>query len=45
MERFTLGLPTHPSAVTALMAHPDATVIPVRWTVVKRECPCTRRAS
>ena len=43
--RFTLGLPTRPLAVTALMADPEATVIPIRWTVVESDCPCTRRAS
>jgi len=43
--RFTLGLPTRPLAVTALMADPEATVIPVRWTVVESECSCKRRAS
>jgi hypothetical protein len=41
--RFTLGLPCRPLAVTALMAHPEATVIPIRWAVVETECPCTRR--
>jgi hypothetical protein len=41
--RFTLGLPTRPLAVSAFMAHPEATVIPIRWTVVESECPSTRR--
>jgi hypothetical protein len=28
-----------------LLADPEATVIPVRWTVVESECSCRRRAS
>ena len=38
--RFTLGIPSRPLAVSAYMAHPEATVIPIRWTIVESECPC-----
>jgi hypothetical protein len=43
--RFTLGQLGPPLAVSAVMAHPEAMVIPVTWTVVETECPCMRRAS
>ena len=43
--RFTLGLPSRPLAVTALLADPGATVIPIRWTVVERKCSCMKAVS
>ena len=42
--RFTLGIPSRPLAVGAYMAHPETTVIPLRWTIVETECRC-REAS
>jgi hypothetical protein len=43
--RFALGAAVPPEDVTALMANPDATVIPIRWTVVATDCPCRRKAA
>jgi class 3 adenylate cyclase len=43
--RFTLGLPGAPEAVSALLADPEARVIPVTWAVVESECPWLRQAS
>jgi hypothetical protein len=43
--RCTLGFPSAPEAVSAFVADPEASVIPVSWALLESECACTGRAS